>query len=212
MHPSLEGLGRLKLMPVVILEDVAAVAPLCDTLLRAGLPAAEFTLRGAGSLACLREALKRHPEMQICAGSVVKREMAEAACDAGAQLIVTPGFSSHILDWCREHDHPVLPGCSSPSDFMQASQNGLQMVKFFPAESLGGLPVLQAMAAPFPDLRFVPTGGITAGNLHSYLSEKRVSACGGSWMVHPALLHNQDWQEVERLTREAVAIIQTLEG
>ena len=125
---------------------------------------------------------------------------------AGAKFIVSPGFDPEIVDYCLEKNIPVFPGCISPSEVAQAVKRGLKVVKFFPAEQAGGLPMLKAMAAPYPMLKFMPTGGISAKNLKEYLGFEKIICCGGSWMVKGDLIKNGEFDRIAEMTREAVEL------
>jgi 2-dehydro-3-deoxyphosphogluconate aldolase/(4S)-4-hydroxy-2-oxoglutarate aldolase len=152
------------------------------------------------------------PGVLVGAGSVLVVEQVEAAVDAGARFIVSPGLDEVVVERTLALDCTALPGCATASDLMRARRLGIDRVKLFPAEALGGLDMLTALAAPFPGLRFVPTGGIDAGNLAAYLEDSRVAAVGGSWMAPPALVRTAGWDEVTAKAREALAIVAGLEG
>ena len=197
----IDRLQALQLIPVVALERAADAEPLADALCAGGLPCAEITLRTEAALDSLR-ALAGREELLLGAGTVHSAEQAAAAVDAGAQFVVTPGFNSRTVMWCQENHVPVFPGIATPTDLELALEYGVETVKFFPAETLGGVNTLKAFSGPYGQMRFIPTGGIHAGNLADYLALPSVLACGGSWMVKAG-----DWSETTRLTTEAMKLM-----
>ena|SRR5690606_4214845 len=201
----MEVIGADRLVPVIVLEDAAAAAPLADALVAGGLRCAEVTFRTAAAEAALA-AMARDRRLLVGAGTVVRPEQVDRALAAGARFIVSPGFSAAVVRRCREVGLPVIPGVATATEIQAAVQEGLSVLKFFPAEAMGGLATLAALAAPFPDLRFVPTGGVNAGNLGAYLAHRSVLAVGGSWMVAPKLISAGEWDEITKLTAEAVAL------
>lgn len=194
-----------RLVPVVVINDVAAAEPLGTALAKGGLRCAEVTFRTPAAEEALRE-MARNPDMFVGAGTVLTPEQVDRAVDAGARFIVSPGFSPTVVRHCRAVGVPVFPGVATATEIQAAMEEGLRVLKFFPAEPLGGLPMVKALAAPFPGLRFIPTGGISAAQLGDYLAHPSVLAVGGSWMVAPALIAAADWPEITRLTAEAVAV------
>ena len=202
----LARLGETRVLPVVELDASEAALPLARALMAGGLPMAEITFRSeaaADSIGILRE---RFPEMLVGAGTVLDIEQVELAYRAGSQFAVTPGFNPAVVQACVETGLPILPGINNPTGVEQAMGFGLDAVKFFPAEASGGVPFLKALSGPYPSMRFVPTGGIAPGNLGSYLALPNVLACGGSWMVSPALVRASGFDEIARLAGEAVAL------
>ena len=197
----IDRLQALRLIPVVALERAADAEPLADALCAGGLPCAEVTLRTEAALDSLR-ALAGREELLLGAGTVHSAEQAAAAVDAGAQFVVTPGFNPRTVKWCQENQVPVFPGIATPTDLELALEHGVETVKFFPAETLGGVNTLKAFSGPYGQMRFIPTGGIHAGNLADYLALPSVLACGGSWMVKAG-----DWSETKRLTTEAMKLM-----
>jgi len=197
----IDRLQALRLIPVVALERAADAEPLADALCAGGLPCAEVTLRTEAALDSLR-ALAGREELLLGAGTVHSAEQAAAAVDAGAQFVVTPGFNPRTVKWCQENQVPVFPGIATPTDLELALEHGVETVKFFPAETLGGVNTLKAFSGPYGQMRFIPTGGIHAGNLADYLALPSVLACGGSWMVKAG-----DWSETTRLTTQAMKLM-----
>jgi len=178
-----EELKRLKLVPVIVIDDPAAAVPLGNALSKGGLPCAEVTFRTAAAREALTRMAAECPDLLLGAGTVLSPDQVRSARDAGAKFIVAPGFNPVVVEYCLEQDIPVFPGVATPSEIEQALMRGLRVVKFFPAEPLGGVAYLKAMSAPYGGLEFMPTGGITLQNVGSYLSFSKVIACGGSWMA-----------------------------
>jgi len=199
-------LRQLGVIPVVSLERVESAIPLAEALLLGGLPCAEITFRTAAAEAAIRAISKAFPEILVGAGTVLTEAQIERAVAAGAKFIVSPGFSMSVVNFCQGRRLPVFPGVCTPTDIQLALEAGLTMLKFFPADAFGGLKTLKALSAPFPNIEFIPTGGITAANLEEYLGFKKVLACGGSWMVKNELINDGNFAEIKRLTEEAVAI------
>ena len=197
----------LKLVPVVVLEDAKDALPLAKALIDGGLPVAEVTFRTAAAADSIRAISEAYPEMLVGAGTVTNLEQAKTAVAAGAKFLVTPGFSDEVTRYAVENEIPVFPGTCTPTEVMQAMGYGLKVVKFFPASQYGGLNTIKALAGPFPAMRFMPTGGINAGNVKEYLADKHIIACGGSWMVKGDLIAAGKFDEIQRLTQEAVALV-----
>ena len=195
----------LKIVPVVKLDTAEDAAPLAEALIDGGLPIAEITFRTAAAEESIRAVSVAFPQMLVGAGTVVNVEQAERAVKAGAKFIVSPGFSPAVTKFAVEKGIPIFPGVCTPTEIMAALEFGLKVVKFFPAKQYGGLATIKALAAPFPGIRFMPTG-VSAENLLEYLSSDKVIACGGSWMGKESLIGARSFGEVARLTREAVAL------
>ncbi len=204
---EIEMIQELGVVPVVVLNDAKDALPLAEALCEGGLPCAEVTFRTEAAEESIRLMTKEFPEMLVGAGTVLTIEQADCAVDAGAKFIVSPGFDGEIVDHCLEKKIPVFPGCITPSEAAQAVKRGLKIIKFFPAEQFGGIAAIKALAAPYTDIKFMPTGGINVGNLEKYLSYDRIVACGGSWMVKADLVRNGKFDEVKRLTAEAVKLV-----
>ena len=200
----LTRVSRLKLVPVIALDDEAKADDLGDALLAGGLPLAEITLRTDAALGTVRR-MARRGDILVGAGTVRSTDQARAARDAGAAFLVSPGFSAETVEWAVRENIPILPGVDSTLGIEAALALGLNTVKFFPAASSGGLAKIKALHGPYPELRFIPTGGVNASNLGEWLSHPAVIACGGSWPVARHLLDAADWKDVTRLIREALA-------
>ena len=200
----IEGYG---IIPVVRIEKAADAIPLGNALCKGGLPLSEITFRTAAAEEAIRTMTERVPELIVGAGTVLTTEQARKAIRAGARFIVSPGFNPKVVSFCREQGVPVIPGVNSPTQIEAAMECGLRVMKFFPAEESGGAAFLKAVAAPYEGIRFIPTGGINPANLISYLSSKNVIACGGSWMVKTDLISAGKFEEITRLTTEAIRIL-----
>ncbi len=206
MPGHLEQALALKIIPVVALERASDALPLADSLAAGGLPCAEITFRTPAAAEAIR-ALAGRTDFTVGAGTVLELEQARRAADSGATFVVSPGLNPKVVRFCLDGGIAVLPGVCTPSDITIAFEMGLALLKFFPAEAMGGLKTLDALAGPFPMMRFVPTGGIDPRNLTAYLRHPRVAACGGSWMVKANLIAEGRFDEIARLTREAVALV-----
>jgi 2-dehydro-3-deoxyphosphogluconate aldolase/(4S)-4-hydroxy-2-oxoglutarate aldolase len=207
MDKILEEIEGYGIVPVVRIEKAADALPLGKALLAGGLPLAEITFRTAAAEEAIRTLTEGMPELIVGAGTVLTTEQAGKAIRAGASFIVSPGFNPKVVSYCREQGVLVIPGVNSPTQIEAAIECGLGILKFFPAEESGGAAFLKAVAAPYEGTRFIPTGGINAANLISYLSLKNVIACGGSWMVKTELISAGNFEEITGLTREAVRIL-----
>jgi 2-dehydro-3-deoxyphosphogluconate aldolase/(4S)-4-hydroxy-2-oxoglutarate aldolase len=194
-----------RIIPVVVLEALGAAVPLARALRDGGLPVAEVTFRTAAAPAAVR-ALAAEGDILVGAGTVVRPDQVDVAVDAGARFIVTPGLSSRVVARCRDLSVPVIPGVATATEVMAAIDLGCEVLKFFPAATSGGVAALRALGGPFPDARFVPTGGITAANAADYLALGSVVAVGGSWMVAPNLIAAGDFAAIARLSAEAVGV------
>ena len=183
--------------------------PLAKALVEGGLPCAEVTFRTEAAEESIRLMAEQFPDMLVGAGTVLTKEQVDAAA-AGAKFIVSPGFDPEIVDYCLKKEIPVYPGCVSPSEVAQAVKRGLKVVKFFPAEPAGGLPMIKAMAAPYVGLKFMPTGGINAKNLEEYLSCDKIICCGGSWMVKGELVKAGEFDKIRELTAEARKLVDSI--
>lgn len=206
MSDMMKLIGKYKLVPVVVLEDAKDAVSLAKSLIEGGLPCAEVTFRTAAAEESIRKMTEAFPEMLVGAGTVLTTEQVDRAVAAGAKFIVSPGFNPRIVDYCLDKGIPMIPGCCTPSDIEQALERGLEVVKFFPAEAAGGVPMLKALAGPYRNVRFMPTGGIGPANLKNYLALPAVLACGGSWMVKESLVNAGEFDKIRELTMEAVKL------
>ena len=202
-----ETIQKMGVVPVVVLNDAKDAAPLAKALVEGGLPCAEVTFRTEAAEESIRIMTTEFPEMFVGAGTVLTIDQVDRAVAAGAKFIVSPGFDPEIVDYCLEKDIPVYPGCITPSEVAQAVKRGLKVIKFFPAEQFGGLSTIKALAAPYTGIKFMPTGGVSAKNLESYLSFDKIVACGGSWMVKGDLVKAGKFDEIKALVAEAVQLV-----
>ncbi len=202
-----ETIQKMGVVPVVVLNDAKDAAPLAKALVEGGLPCAEVTFRTEAAEESIRIMANEFPEMFVGAGTVLTIDQVDRAVAAGAKFIVSPGFDPEIVDYCIEKDIPVYPGCITPSEVAQAVKRGLKVIKFFPAEQFGGVSTIKALAAPYTGVKFMPTGGVSAKNLESYLSFDRIVACGGSWMVKGDLVKAGKFDEIKTLVEEAVQLV-----
>ncbi len=205
MNETLEAVFNLGIIPVIALNDSKDAAPLAKALCDGGLPCAEITFRTEAAEASIRIISEAFPDMLVGAGTVLTTEQVDSAIAAGARFIVSPGLNPRVVKYCLDRGITIIPGCSNPSDIEQAIEYGLEVVKFFPAEAIGGLNMIKSMAAPYNKIKFIPTGGINAKNLTAYLDFNKIIACGGSWMVNNALIRSGDFEAIASLTSEAVS-------
>lgn len=212
MSELLQKVQDMGVVPVVVLNDAKDAAPLAKALCEGGLPCAEVTFRTDAAEESIRIMAEQFPEMLLGAGTVLTTEQVDRAVAAGAKFIVSPGFDPEIVDYCIEKGILILPGCITPSEVAQAVKRGLSVVKFFPAEQFGGVATIKALAAPYTNVRFMPTGGISAKNLPDYLRFKKIVACGGSWMVKGDMITAGEFDKIKEMTTEAVALVKEIRG
>lgn len=199
-----EELGNVGIVPVIKLDKVENAEALANALREGGINCAEVTFRAAGADEVIRRMVKAYPDMLVGAGTVLTCEQADAAYAAGAKFCVAPGLNPKVVKHCLEKGIPFAPGLSSASEIEQALELGLDFAKFFPAEQAGGLPYIKSVCGPYTTMRFMPTGGVTADNLNTYLAYKKIVCCGGSWIVPAKLLEAEDWAGITKLCREAI--------
>lgn len=202
-----EQIQKVGVVPVVVLNDAKDAAPLAKALCEGGLPCAEVTFRTEAAEESIRIMAAEYPEMLVGAGTVLTIDQVDRAVAAGAKFIVSPGFDPEIVDYCLSKNISVFPGCITPSEVAQAVKRGLKVVKFFPAEQFGGVSTIKALAAPYVGVKFMPTGGVNAKNLESYLTCDKIVACGGSWMVKGSLVEEGRFDEIKDLVKEAVQLV-----
>ena len=210
-NDMIKELYTIGLIPVIKIENPDDALPLAKALIDGGLPAAEITFRTKCAAEAIKNITDAYPEMLVGAGTVLTTEQVDAAIAAGSKFIVSPGLNPKVTAYCLSKGVPMLPGCSNPSDIEAALELGLTTVKFFPAEAAGGLKMLKAMAAPYGQVTFMPTGGISADNLLDYLKFNKIVACGGSFMVKDDLVKEKKWDEITALTKNAVKTMLGLE-
>ncbi|MDR0643984.1 MAG: bifunctional 4-hydroxy-2-oxoglutarate aldolase/2-dehydro-3-deoxy-phosphogluconate aldolase [Treponema sp.] len=207
MKAVLEKIGKIGIVPVVVIDDAEKAVPLARALEEGGLLCAEITFRTARALEALQRIHREMPDFLIGAGTVLSVQQADEAISAGASFIVSPGFNPLVVKHCIDKGVPVVPGCATPSDMEKALELGLETVKFFPAEQAGGLAYLKAVSAPYTSLTFIPTGGIDTTNLPGYATFDKVLACGGSWMANKAFIQAGDFDRVKKSCRDAVSVL-----
>ncbi len=212
MNEVLEQFAKYGVVPVVVLDDAKDALPLADALLEGGLPLAEVTFRTDAAEESIRQMTKQHPEMLIGAGTVLSAEQANRAVSAGAKFIVSPGTNPEVVEFCLDNNIPVTPGVCTPSEVEAGLGFGLDVLKFFPAEQAGGVAFIKAISAPYRNVKFMPTGGISPANLKDYLSCPAVLACGGSWMVKGQLIKDGNFAEITRLCQEARSLVKEIRG
>lgn len=202
-----ERLADIGLVPVVTIDDADRALGLGAALLAGGLPCAEITFRTEAAPAAVAALTEAFPELLVGAGTVMSIEQAQVAVAAGSRFIVAPGFDADVVDWCLAHEVPVAPGVMTPTEINMAVRTGLRLLKFFPAEPAGGVAALAAIGAAYPDIGFMPTGGISSDNLAAYLRLPNVAACGASWVAPRTSIATGDFGEIERLAAAAAEIV-----
>ncbi len=203
----LKKISDIGIVPVIKINDVEKAVPLAKALIDGGLPIAEITFRTEAAEEAIKRVSSAFPEMLVGAGTVLTIDQAKRAKEAGAKFIVSPGFNPKVVSWCIENDIIPTPGCTSPSEIEQALELGLKVVKFFPAEQSGGIDKIKALSAPYGNLKFIPTGGIGLDNLTTYITNKKILACGGSFMVKEEFIENEEWDKITELTKKAVSVM-----
>ncbi len=204
MNDVVKQLSRIGIVPVIKIDNSADAKPLAKALIDGGLPCAEVTFRTACAKETISIISKEYPEMIVGAGTVLTKAQVDDAIEAGAKFIVSPGFNPEIVKYCQSKGCPIVPGINNPSGIEAALELGLDTVKFFPAEQSGGLAMIKAMSAPYGNVKFMPTGGVTPANVNDYLSFNKIVCCGGSWMVKPEMITAGDFEGIRKLVREAV--------
>ena len=207
MSDILDRLSDYGVVPVVVINRAEDAKPLAKALYDGGLRCAEVTFRTDAAEESIRIMTENFKDMLVGAGTVLSIEQVDRAVNAGAKFIVSPGFDPEVVDYCISKNILVLPGCATPSEVLQGVKRGLKVVKFFPAEQAGGLAMIKAMSAPYPMVKFMPTGGINANNLADYLDFNKICACGGSWMVKGDLIKAGEFDKIKEMTAEAVEVV-----
>jgi 2-dehydro-3-deoxyphosphogluconate aldolase / (4S)-4-hydroxy-2-oxoglutarate aldolase len=202
-----EALKACRIVPVIVVDKPEEILPLAEALVKGGLPVAEVTFRSPAAPGAIKLLKEKMPEVLLGAGTVLTKEQVDIAFEAGASFIVSPGFNPEIVKYALGRGQIMVPGISTPSEAEQAMYLGLDLLKFFPAEQNGGPAMLKAMNSVYPNLRIMPTGGITPENVKSYLDLPNVIACGGSWMVKKDLVKAGEFDKIESLVREALAAV-----
>lgn len=195
------------IVPVVVLNNVEDAVPLANALLKGGIDFMEITFRTECAAECIAKISKEVPEVVVGAGTVLNVEQAKLAIENGAKFIVSPGLDEETVTWAIGNNIPVIPGCVTPTEIMKAISLGLKVVKFFPADVYGGIKAIKALSAPFGQIKFLPTGGVSEANLKDFIENKSVAAIGGSWVCKKDDIANHDWDKITSLSENAVKII-----
>ena len=202
----MERVVKCAIVPVIVLDEVSRAVPTAKALLAGGIDVMEITFRTAAARDAIAEVVANVPEMLVGAGTVINLEQMETALSAGAQFIVSPGTDDSLIATCMTRNVPILPGVVSPSEIMIGLKHGLSIFKFFPSESYGGLATIKALSGPFPNIKFLPTGGISEKNAADYLANPSIAAIGGSWMVPAKLINNENYAEITEKTAIAATL------
>src|SRR5687767_13378096 len=194
-------LYEIGVIPVLEIDSVERAKPLAEALSAGGLPVAEVTLRTDTALESIELIAREAPDIIVGAGTVINLDQAQAARDAGAQFLVSPGMVEEVVVWAQKNQIPILAGAVTPTEMIRAINMGLDILKFFPAETMGGLKTIKAISDPFPQLSFIPTGGIRLENLAEYFQTKKIHAVGGSWMAKRQMIAEGEFYEITRLAK-----------
>lgn len=199
----IEKIKKIGVVPVIKLDrPMEDSAPLAKALCDGGLPIAEITFRAAGAAKAIKIMKDSYPDMIIGAGTILTTSQVDEALEAGAEFIVSPGTNPKVVKYCQGKNIPIIPGCVTPTEIEMALELGLTTLKFFPAAQYGGINTINALCAPYNNIKFMPTGGVTLDNLDEYLSNKNIVACGGTFMVTADLIDNKKWDEITRISKE----------
>ena len=201
MENVLEEIRHYRLVPVVAINKIEDAIPTMEALVKGGLPVAEITYRTACAKDAIKLAVEKFPEALIGAGTVINAAQAEEAISLGVKFVVSPGLSKEVEKVCKAHNVPYLPGCVTPTEIMEALELGINVIKFFPASNYGGLKTIKALNGPFPQVTFMPTGGVNEENVLEYLAYPHILACGGSFMMKGS------FEEIEEKTKKAVELV-----
>ena len=206
-HFLFDQFYKIGVIPVLEIDSAARARPLAEALQAGGLPIAEVTLRTDAALDSIRFIARDVVDVLVGAGTVTDRDQAKAAMEAGAQFIVCPGMIEDVVLWAREKQIPILAGAITPTEMIHGIRLGLDILKFFPAEASGGLKAIKAMSDPFPQLRFIPTGGVNPENMHQYLRNEKILAVGGSWMAKRQMIAEGQFDFITRIAKEASSVV-----
>jgi 2-dehydro-3-deoxyphosphogluconate aldolase/(4S)-4-hydroxy-2-oxoglutarate aldolase len=209
-HSIFDHFYKIGVIPVLEIDSVGSARPLAEALVEGGLPVAEITLRTEAAFDAIRLIARQESGVIVGAGTVINREQAQAACEAGAQFLVSPGMVEEVVAWAQKNQIPILAGAVTPTEMIRAINMGLDILKFFPAEAVGGLPAIKAMSDPFPQLSFIPTGGIRLESLSEYLEVKKIHAVGGSWMAKRQMIADGRFDEIRRMAKEASELVRQI--
>ncbi|GAA8025843.1 bifunctional 4-hydroxy-2-oxoglutarate aldolase/2-dehydro-3-deoxy-phosphogluconate aldolase [Helicobacter pylori] len=203
---TIEVLQISPIVPVVVIENIKDAVPLAQSLIEGGIHIIEVTLRSSCALEAIELIAKNVPKMRVGAGTILNPTQLEQAQNRGAEFLISPGFTIKLLEYAKKKDMPLIPGISSSSEVMQALELGYSALKFFPAEYCGGVKLLNAFNGPFKGVKFCPTGGISADNMHSYLNLENVLCVGGSWLTPKNLIQNKEWDKITEICKRSLAL------
>lgn len=210
IHPIFKEIYRHAIIPVVEIERIELAEALARTLAEAGLPLLEITLRTSAALSAIQRVRKAYPNLILGAGTILSLEQAKQAVGAGADFLVSPGLPHDAVEWALREGIPFLPGAVTPNEILQGLRLGIEVFKFFPAETMGGLTIIKAISDPFPAVRFIPTGGIQTENLPAYLTHQRVIAVGGSWLAKRQWINKSQFDQIKAQVKAAMRVVQSL--
>ncbi len=202
----IEVLQISPIIPVVVIENIKDAVPLVQSLVEGGIQIIEVTLRSSCALEAIELIAKNVPKMRVGAGTILNPTQLEQAQNRGAEFLISPGLTIKLLEYAKKKDMPLIPGVSSSSEVMQALELGYSALKFFPAEYCGGVKLLNAFNGPFKGVKFCPTGGISADNIHSYLNLENVLCVGGSWLTPKNLIQNKEWDKITEICKRSLAL------
>ncbi|MGT0080724.1 bifunctional 4-hydroxy-2-oxoglutarate aldolase/2-dehydro-3-deoxy-phosphogluconate aldolase [Helicobacter pylori] len=202
----IEVLQISSIIPVVVIENIKDAVPLAQSLIEGGIHIIEVTLRSSCALEAIELIAKNVPKMCVGAGTILNPTQLEQAQNRGAEFLISPGLTIKLLEYAKKKDMPLIPGVSSSSEVMQALELGYNALKFFPAEYCGGVKLLNAFNGPFKGVKFCPTGGISADNMHSYLNLENVLCVGGSWLTPKNLIQNKEWDKITEICKRSLAL------
>ncbi|GAA6926830.1 bifunctional 4-hydroxy-2-oxoglutarate aldolase/2-dehydro-3-deoxy-phosphogluconate aldolase [Helicobacter pylori] len=203
---TIEVLQISPIVPVVVIENIKDAVPLVQSLVEGGIHIIEVTLRSSCALEAIELIAKNVPKMRVGAGTILNPTQLEQAQNRGAEFLISPGLTIKLLEYAKKKDMPLIPGVSSSSEVMQALELGYNALKFFPAEYCGGVKLLNAFNGPFKGVKFCPTGGISADNMHSYLNLENVLCVGGSWLTPKNLIQNKEWDKITEICKRSLAL------
>jgi 2-dehydro-3-deoxyphosphogluconate aldolase/(4S)-4-hydroxy-2-oxoglutarate aldolase len=207
MDEMLKQVEAFKVVPVVVIENVEDAIPLAQALVNGGLPVAEVTFRTAAAPDAIKAMSEKFPELCVGAGTVINVEQCKKAVECGAKFIVSPGYSEEVTQYCIENEIPIFPGICTPTELINVVNHGLPVAKFFPAAQFGGLKTINALGSVFPQMKFMPTGGVSESNVLEYLASPKIIAAGGSWMVKGDLIKAGKFDEIEAMTKSVVELV-----
>ncbi|WQZ46763.1 bifunctional 4-hydroxy-2-oxoglutarate aldolase/2-dehydro-3-deoxy-phosphogluconate aldolase [Helicobacter pylori] len=202
----IEVLQISPIIPVVVIENIKDAVPLAQSLAEGGIHIIEVTLRSSCALEAIELIAKNVPKMRVGVGTILNPTQLEQAQNRGAEFLISPGLTIKLLEYAKKKDMPLIPGVSSSSEVMQALELGYNALKFFPAEYCGGVKLLNAFNGPFKGVKFCPTGGISADNMHSYLNLENVLCVGGSWLTPKNLIQNKEWDKITEICKQSLAL------